>query len=142
METRNYVASDEYLLVVIHAMQERVRTLPDFVDFASYFFVPPDFKEIDEKYKAKHWTAEAKERLANLLPKLEALQTWDHDSLELTVREFAEANGVGAGKLIHPIRLAVTGKGMGPGLFELLQVVGKAESIRRIHHALEFLALS
>ena len=139
LEARNYVAGDEYVLQVIHAMQERVRTLPDFVDFASYFFVPPDFTDVDEKYKSKHWTPEAKERLRALLPKLEALETWDHDSLEYTVREFAEANGISAGKLIHPIRLAVTGKGMGPGLFELLHVIGKAESVRRMEKAVSTL---
>ncbi len=139
LEARNYVAGDEYVLQVIHAMQERVRTLPDFVDFASYFFVPPDFTDVDEKYKSKHWTPEAKERLRALLPKLEALETWDHDSLECTVREFAEANGISAGKLIHPIRLAVTGKGMGPGLFELLHVIGKAESVRRMEKAVSTL---
>lgn len=137
---RNYVSSDEYLLAVIHVMQERVRTLPDFVDFASYFFVPPDFKDVDEKYKSKHWTADGKARLTELLPKLESLKSWNHDSLEQTVREFAESQGLSAGKLIHPIRLAVTGKGMGPGLFELLVVIDKAESIRRMEHALRTLA--
>ncbi|HEY3876694.1 MAG TPA: glutamate--tRNA ligase [Candidatus Kapabacteria bacterium] len=128
--------SDEYLLKVIKLMQERVRTLTDFVDFSSYFYTVPTYAEADEKYKSKHWTAESKARLADLLPTLEALETWDHDSLERTVREFAEANGTGAGKLIHPIRLATTGRGMGPGLFELLAVIGKAEAIARIRTAL------
>src|ERR1700733_6891532 len=130
IEKRNYIVSDKYILAVIKLMQERVRTLWDFVDFASYFFVaPPDPELYDEKYKAKHWTPQAKEHLANLLPQFQALENWDHDSLEAVVRQYAEANGIGAGKLIHPIRLAVTGKGMGPGLFELLAVIGKHESV-------------
>jgi glutamyl-tRNA synthetase len=138
-DDRKYVASDNYLLSVIRLMQERVRTLPDFVDFASYFFVPPDFKDIDEKYKQKHWNAEAKARLAEILPRFEAVEKWDHDSLEAVVRTFAEERGISAGKLIHPIRLAVTGRGNGPGLFELLAVIGKEESLRRIRAALESL---
>ncbi len=137
-EERKYVASDEYLLTVIRAMQERVRTLPDFVDFASYFFVPPT--EYEEKYKSKHWNAEAKARLTEILPRFEAAEKWNHDSLEAIVRTFAEEKGLNAGKLIHPIRLAVTGRGMGPGLFELLAVIGKAESLRRIEHALMILS--
>lgn len=137
-EARNYVASDEYLLAVIHAMQERVRTLPDFVDFASYFFEPPT--EYEEKYKSKHWNSEAKARLTEILPRFEAAVTWDHDTLEGIVRTFAEEKGLNAGKLIHPIRLAVTGRGMGPGLFELLAVIGKAECVRRMRSALESLA--
>jgi len=138
--TRNYVVSDDYLLSVIKLMQERVRTLWDFVDFASYFYVAPtDPEHYDEKYKAKHWTPQAKEHLTNLLPQFQALDNWDHDSLEAVVRQYAEANGLGAGKLIHPIRLAVTGKGMGPGLFELLAVIGKAESIKRMDQAIHSL---
>ncbi len=135
-QDRNYVVSDDYLVAVIRCMQERVRTLPDFVDFASYFFIPPDFSDVDEKYKSKHWTPEAKERLRALLPDFESLERWDHDSLERVVRAYSEANGLSAGKLIHPIRLAVTGRGMGPGLFELLAVIGKPESVSRIHRAL------
>ena len=72
-----------------------------------------------------------------MLPRFEAAETWDHDTLEAVVRTFAEEQGIGAGKLIHPIRLAVTGRGMGPGLFELLAVIGKSESIRRMDHAIQ-----
>ena len=131
---------DDYLLKVIKLMQERVHTLNDYVDFSSYFYTEPNYAEADEKYKSKHWTTDSKARLAELLPKFEALDVWDHDSLERTVREYAEANGIGAGKLIHPIRLATTGRGMGPGLFELLVVIGKEESLRRIRTALETLS--
>ena len=62
---------------------------------------------------------------------------WTHDMLEAAVREYAEANSIGAGKLIHPLRLAVTGRGMGPGLFELLATIGKAECLQRIRYALD-----
>ncbi len=136
-EDRKYVVSDDYLLDVIRVMQERVRTLPDFVDFASYFFVAPT--EYEEKYKQKHWNPEAKARLTEILPRFEAVEKWDHDTLEAVVRTFAEERGISAGKMIHPIRLAVTGRGMGPGLFELLAVIGKEESIRRMRFASDVL---
>lgn len=136
LEKRNYNVSDDYATSVIAAMQERVHTLWDFVDFASYFYVEPDYATADEKYKSKHWTDESKTRLAELLPNLDALDDWDHDNLERVTREYAEANSISAGKLIHPLRLAVTGRGMGPGLFELLAVIGKAECLKRIRHAL------
>jgi glutamyl-tRNA synthetase len=135
-EARGYMVSDEYLAKVISLMQERAHTMLDFVDFASYFFVKP--LEYDEKYKLKHWTSDAKSRLTELLPQLAAIE-WSHDSLEAVVREYAESHQISAGKLIHPLRLAVTGRGMGPGLFELLSVIGKEESIARIEAA--FVAL-
>lgn len=133
---RGYTVSDEYLLAVIRLMQERARTTNDFVDFASYFYAPP--AEFEEKYKLKHWTPAAKESLQSLLNEFTKSE-WTHPSLEAVVREQAEKQGVSAGKLIHPIRLAVTGQGFGPGLFELLEVIGKDQVLSRIQHALETL---
>ena len=135
LDARGYFATNEYLVRVIRLMQERARTLPDFVDFASYFYVPPT--EFDEKYKAKHWNDAAKENLCGLIPLFEAAEKWDHDTLEGLVRQYAEAHSLSTGKLIHPIRLATTGRGMGPGLFELLAVIDKQESIARMKRALE-----
>jgi glutamyl-tRNA synthetase len=135
---RRYDASDDYLVKVIKLMQERARTILDFVDFSVYFFAAPT--DYDEKSRAKNWTPEAKERLTELLPQFVALAVWDHDSIEGVVRSYSESKSISAGKLIHPLRLAVSGVGMGPGLFEMLEVIGKDEVISRIRKALEVLA--
>ncbi len=137
VEKKGYEVSDDYILAVIKLMQERARTINDFVDFASYFFERPT--DYEEKYKLKHWTPEAKERLKEVLPEFQALDNWTHDALEAVIRTYAEKNAISAGKLIHPIRLAVTGRGMGPGLFELLEVIGQNESTSRMAHSLEVL---
>jgi glutamyl-tRNA synthetase len=132
---RGYEVNDEYLKKVIHLMQERSRSTFDFIDFASYFFKAPT--EFEEKSKAKNWTAEAKERMAEILPMLTSLPQWDHVSIEGVVRNYAETKSISAGKLIHPLRLAVSGVGMGPGLFEMLEVIGKDEVCKRLEFALE-----
>jgi glutamyl/glutaminyl-tRNA synthetase len=119
-------------------MTERVRTLNDFVDFSSYFFVAPT--AFDEKSKAKNWTADAKARLSEILAEFKSLSEWSHDSIEHVVRTYAESKTISAGKLIHPLRLAVSGVGMGPGLFEMLEVIGKEEVCKRIDFALEHLS--
>jgi glutamyl-tRNA synthetase len=131
---RGYNVSDEYLTSVIKLMQERARTTNDFVDFASYFYAPP--VTFEEKYKEKHWTPAAKENLQSILSEFRQ-SDWSHTALEAVLRKEAETKGISAGKLIHPIRLAVTGQGFGPGLFELLEVIGKEQVISRIEHALE-----
>lgn len=138
-EQRGYNVSDDYLLAVIQLMKERARTITDFVDFARYFFLRPDPAAYEEKYKQKHWNPQAKENLTNLLPAFRESSDWSHTSLEAIVRSYAEQHGLSAGKLIHPIRLVVTGVGMGPGLFELLEVIGKEESTARMEHALSTL---
>ncbi|HYM20731.1 MAG TPA: glutamate--tRNA ligase [Candidatus Kapabacteria bacterium] len=134
-EKRDYRASDEYLKRVIGLMLERVRTLNDFVDFSSYFFKAP--VEFDEKSRAKNWNADAKARLTDILAEFKALSEWTHSSIEQVVRTYAESKSISAGKLIHPLRLAVSGVGMGPGLFEMLEVIGKSEVVERIEYALE-----
>lgn len=131
---RGYAVSDEYLSKVIALMLERVRSVNDFVDFASYFFKAPT--EFDEKSRAKNWNAEAKQRLADMLPTLKALPEWTHSAIEQVVRSFAETNGISAGKLIHPLRLASSGVGMGPSLFEMLEAIGQGEVCSRIEYAL------
>jgi glutamyl/glutaminyl-tRNA synthetase len=122
---------------VIRLMHDRARTIPDFVDFASYFYTRP--VDYDEKYKQKHWTPESRAKLSELLPEFANTSDWTHPTLEEVVRKLAEKHGISAGKLIHPIRLAVTGRGMGPGLFELLEVIGKDETTARIESALSTL---
>ncbi|MEI8134984.1 MAG: glutamate--tRNA ligase [bacterium] len=131
---RGYDVTDEYLKSVIVLMQERTRSILDFVDFSDYFFDAP--KSFEEKSKLKNWTPEAKERLSELLPIFVAMTEWNHDSIEATIRSYAESKAISAGKLIHPLRLAVSGVGMGPGLFEMLALIGKNEVCERIQSAL------
>lgn len=134
VEERGYSVSPDYLVQVVRLMQERAHTLWDFVDFASYFYAPPT--EFDEKYKSKHWTEASKELIRGVLPKLEAVDVWNVSVLETVIRAYSERHGVSAGKMIHPLRLAVTGRGMGPGLFELLEVIGQKECMSRVETAL------
>ena len=58
---------------------------------------------------------------------------------ENTLRETAEELGIGTGKLIHPVRLAVSGVGGGPGVFDILFIIGKEATIRRLNKAIEIL---
>lgn len=132
---RGYNVSDEYLTAVIRLMQERARTTNDFVDFASYFYTAPT--SFEEKYKEKHWNDNSKATLSELVGQFSGSPEWTHTSLESIVRSQAEKQGISAGKLIHPIRLAVTGQGFGPGLFELLEVIGREQTVSRIKNALE-----
>jgi len=63
---------------------------------------------------------------------LSNVERWDHQSLESALREFTESLGIKAAILIHPIRLAISGKTSGPGLFELMDVLGKEKVLRRL----------
>jgi len=77
--------------------------------------------------------------LKALADKLEVHEEFSHEALEKLYREHAEAAGVGAGKLIHPTRLAVSGVSFGPGLFEMLELLGKNTVVRRMRAAIQWL---
>ena len=77
--------------------------------------------------------------LSGLLPKL-AASDFTAAALETLIREHAEAESVGAGKLIHPIRLALTGSTASPSLFDMMEVLGRDTCVRRIESALEHIS--
>jgi glutamyl-tRNA synthetase len=74
-----------------------------------------------------------------LTARLENERDFDHDSLENLYRGYAEEAGLGAGKLIHPTRLAVSGVSFGPGLFEMMELLGKETVIRRMKNAVQWI---
>ncbi len=122
---------------VVPLLKERARLLKDFVDLSEYFF--KDVKSYDEKGVKKHFKEGVEERLSLLVERLEKLDSFDEKSIENVVRALAEELGVSAAKIIHPTRLAVTGRTFGPGLFELMTVLGKDECIKRLKKAITWL---
>ena len=73
---------------------------------------------------------------------LHDLIMWEADSLEEHLRAFSESENVSAGKLIHPTRIAVSGQGVGPSLFELMARLGRERVLRRLNYAIDNLPLS
>ncbi len=71
--------------------------------------------------------------LYELISDLERIEPWNHQALEVSFRSFAEAHGIKSAVIIHPVRLAISGKTGGPGLFELMEVMEKRNTIDRLH---------
>lgn len=129
--------SDQYIKQVIELLRERMILLPDFITLGSYFFEQPT--SYDEKAKAKSWKPEAAAHLKQLAQEFANDATFDHTSLENVLRAYAEKAAVGAGSLIHPLRLALTGTSQGPSLFHLMAVLGKEIICKRIEKACNIL---
>jgi len=123
-----------YISGVISLLRERCRLLPEFVEQSGYFFTDPD--SYDEKGVKKHFkNVEVADRLDTLADRFAALDDFTVDSTEHATRKLSEELEIGAGKLIHPTRLAVTGVTFGPGLFELLALIGKERVVGRMKRA-------
>ncbi len=122
-------------------LRERADTLDDLAAGGEWFFRPP--AEYDAKGVAKHFADRegAGSRLGLLAQSLGAVEApWRENDLEEAYTALATQLGVSRGALIHPTRLAVTGRTIGPGLFELMAALGRAEVLARMEAAREFLA--
>jgi len=130
--------SDAYLTAVVNLMRERAEAPEDFLLKGRYFFEDP--QAYDPEALAKRWTAESPDHLRTVRNSLASLQGFTKGLIETVVRDAAARHGIGAAKIIHPLRLAVTGVSLGPGLFELMEVLGMATCLSRIDRALEILS--
>jgi glutamyl-tRNA synthetase len=128
---------DEYLVGIIAAMRERVSFVRDFVEKCPYFFQPPS--AYDPEVVKKRWKKETSAYLRALVEEFSKLSTPAQADYEAALHRVAEALKIKNSELIHPLRLAVSGMGAGPGVYDILALLGKEESIRRITKALETL---
>ncbi len=129
--------SDEYLMHVIGLMKERVVVVNDFVTTCSYFYEDPI--SYDDASRTKNWKPESPAQIKRLAENFKVMQAFDALSIETAVRSIAEEFQIGAGKLIHPLRLALSGVPNGPSLFHLAEVLGKETVLRRIEKAISVL---
>jgi glutamyl-tRNA synthetase len=127
----------QYLMDVIGLLKERATTLDDFVERGEFFFQPP--RSYDPKGMKKSFTPENADRLEMLADEFEKIEVFRHDALETALKALAEKLDIKTGQLIHPTRLAVTGTTAGPGLYELLDVLGRDESVKRMRAAAAYI---
>ncbi|MBI1806345.1 MAG: glutamate--tRNA ligase [Ignavibacteria bacterium] len=132
---KNAKHDDEYLLKVIFAMRERVSFVNDFIEKGSYFFEPPN--EYDQEVVRKRWKAETPSQLKQLAEEFSKLTSPTKQDYEAALQNTADVFHVGNGTLIHAVRLAVSGVGGGPGVYDILFILGKDESLKRMHTAIE-----
>ena len=117
------------LQAAMPGLKARAKTLVELADSADYLFAQ---RPLVMEPKAADLVAKGRAHLAALLPKFEALAEWTAVSTEGVVRELAEASGAKLGDLAQPLRAALTGKTTSPGIFDVLEVLGRAESLGRI----------
>lgn len=128
------VPPEEYLDRAWDLIKSRISLLSDLFGNALYLFKDPE--SYDEKGAKKHFlSGQVVERLKALASDFESVEIFDHSTLEEIVRKRAEEWNVSGGALIHPLRLAVSGTTVGPGLFELLEVLGRETVVRRVKGA-------
>lgn len=129
----------EYVLSVIRLLKERILLLTDFWSLGSYFFVKPEEYDVEafSQYVKKGRAEVNKEHVDGIVEAVKGLQRFDIESIESSVRELAQGLCIKPGLIIHPMRFALTGKTVGPGLFELMEVLGKEKCLERLEYFAE-----
>lgn len=130
----------EYIKAVIELLKSRVKTYNNFVEWGDYFFVDP--QEYDKKAAKKRWKSkEVDQRMKKLHARMTEVENWNPEKLEEVIRGLASDLEIGAGKVIHPLRLALTGYGISPGIFKLVDLIGKDRTLRRLEKAIDKLPI-
>lgn len=127
----------EYLLKVIGLLKSRTRRVSDFVSMSAYFF---DFNyEYEAKASDKQFTPEKAALLSQLADRFEGLAEFTKEGIETELDDLAAEKELKKAILIHPTRLACSGSSVGPGLYEMLELLGQAVVVERMRKAVQFI---
>ena len=130
------VTDDAYLLAVLKIVQEKIKLLKDVPDWIGYFFT--EEYGYDPEAVAKTFAgSEVMPRLAKLSEGYRALPSWDAQALETALKTLASSLACKTGELIHPARLAVSGRSFGPSLYHMLEVMGPERVLSRLERTIE-----
>jgi glutamyl-tRNA synthetase len=134
---KNGVSSkdDAQIEKVIGLIKERVTFIGDFWEISDYFFVTPN--AYDEKAISKQWKEDTREIMKQLVVVLRSMADFTSESIETAVKEWIAKENYSLGKVMPPLRLVIVGEMKGPHIFDILELIGKEETILRIEKAIK-----
>jgi glutamyl-tRNA synthetase len=122
---------------IVEASGDRLKTAGDILNYADFFFVPDDQLTYDEKdFQKRVAPLQAKELLTKFRSVLASADPFEVGPLEDGLKKFVEEHGIKIGDIVHALRVAVTGKSVGPGVYDCLAILGRESCLRRIDAAL------
>ncbi|MFQ6678652.1 MAG: glutamate--tRNA ligase [Fidelibacterota bacterium] len=126
----------EYQYGIIELLKIRAKSILEFFDQSVYFFHDPT--EYDAKAARKNWSGDiVNDFITSFKNKLENITTWTAENIEIELKGVASAYEISPGKIIHPVRLALSGVPHGPSLYSMMELLGKETCIRRLNKALK-----
>lgn len=130
-------ATLERVQTVVHLMKDRVNFVQELWPLCSFFFIAPT--EYDEKTVKKRWKDYSGQQMAELSKVLGDIEDFSIEGQEPIVMKWVEDKGYKLGDVMNAFRLALVGIGKGPGMFDISSFLGKEETLRRLHTAIEIL---
>ncbi|MDQ5930048.1 MAG: hypothetical protein QG594_1831 [Bacteroidota bacterium] len=126
--------SEPALIKIVDLIKERANFVSDFWEMSDFFFQAPT--EYDAK-AAKNWKEETPKLMQDLITVLESIQDFTSTNIETIVKNWMTENEIGMGKIMQPFRLSLVGALKGPHLFDIVELIGKNETVSRIQKAIQ-----
>ena len=127
----------DFLEKVIQTLIPRCKTLAEMAEAASFYYL--DSITYDEKAAAKFLKPDTRDSLTRLVQELETLGVFTEENLEAAFKSVMELTGLKLGKIAQPVRVALTGKTASPGIFEIVEILGKNRVMSRLRDAVAFI---
>ncbi|APD06794.1 glutamate--tRNA(Gln) ligase [Flavobacteriaceae bacterium UJ101] len=127
---------DTILLKIINLVKERANFVKDLVEQSQFFFETPT--QYAEKAYKKAWKEGTSDLMVELKKVIEGTEDFAVDSVQVSVKEWIKSKEIGFGKVMQPLRLALVGDMKGPDLFEIMNILGKDETIKRIENIINY----
>lgn len=135
LKEKGLTFSNEYVAQVISLVKERVNFVKEIWDQSLFFFQTPE--AYDTKMTQKQWKENTPDMLNRLDAKLNVLGVFDGETINACIKEFLEENELGMGQVMTAMRLVLVGSAMGPGVADIMAIIGKEEVSKRIKKAIE-----
>ena len=127
--------SDSYITRVVGMVKGRINFVKDLWDQCAFFFQEPE--SYDPKAIKKRWSAETPAIMAELIERLNALEDFSSAAAEQPILDWITSKGYHMGNVMNAFRLSVVGECKGPHMFDITELLGREETIRRIRLAIE-----
>ncbi len=135
LEGKNINADKDYVHEVVDLVKERVVFVEDFWDQAYFLFVAPTSFEPKDAKKA--WKEDTNSLMKELHDFLQQIEDFSAENLQNSVKSWIKEKGIGFGKVMMPMRIAIVGALQGPDLYKIAEMIGKDETLSRINTAIE-----
>lgn len=133
LQEKGIVSDNEYVTKVVAMIKERATFVSDFYELSDFFFVAP--QEYDAK-ALKNWKEETPILMKQVKDVISGIEDFEAKNIETIVKSWITEQEIGMGKIMQPLRLSLVGAVKGPDLFEIIEMIGKEEAIRRIKNAI------
>ena len=131
LEVKNVKADEAVVVRICEMLKERVNFVPELWNESYFFFQAPT--EYDAKFMKKAVKDDTAELMKGVIEKLQDVDDFTSANTESVVKSWIESMGIGFGKVMSPFRLALVGAGKGPHVFDIVEIIGKEETINRLN---------